>query len=168
MQRGLARAIGSPPWIGRKGGIAGNIHDHGTRAFASRGAQGAEQRLRQTEWPEQVGRQGAFQVLLSHAPDLFYWAERAGFDLMLSGHNHGGQVRLPLVGSVFMPSRYSRRFDRDFFRSGPTLLHVSQGIAGKHPVRYGCIPELSRIVLRSPAALRPGSHRAEDEVLTAP
>ena len=38
-------------------------------------------------------------ILLSHSPDLFYWAERAGFDLMLSGHNHGGQIRLPLVGA---------------------------------------------------------------------
>src|SRR5262249_38731372 len=55
-----------------------------------------------------------FRVLLSHTPDLFYQAERWGIDLMFSGHNHGGQVRLPLVGAVFMPSRYSRRFDRGF------------------------------------------------------
>lgn len=88
-------------------------------------------------------------ILLSHAPDLFYWAERARFDLMLSGHNHGGQIRLPLIGPVFMPSRYSRRFDRGFFRRGALTLHVSQGVAGKHPVRYGCVPEIGRLVLRA-------------------
>jgi len=92
-----------------------------------------------------------FLVLLSHTPDLFYWAGRAGFDLMLSGHNHGGQVRLPMVGPVFMPSRYSRRFDRGFFRKGGLTLHVSQGVAGKHPVRYGCVPQVGRLVLRSTA-----------------
>ena len=53
-----------------------------------------------------------FRILLSHSPDLFYKAQRRGIDLMLSGHNHGGQIRFPLVGAVFVPSRYSRRFDR--------------------------------------------------------
>ena len=98
-----------------------------------------------------------FRILLSHAPDQFYRAERLGFDLMLSGHNHGGQVRFPLVGPVFMPSVYSRRFDRGFFRKGKLTLHVSQGVAGKHPVRYGCLPEIHRIVLRSIPAGSPGA-----------
>jgi predicted MPP superfamily phosphohydrolase len=88
-----------------------------------------------------------FRILLSHSPDLFYKARQWGVDLMLAGHNHGGQIRLPLVGPVFMPSRYSRRFDRGFFRAGGTLLYVNEGIAGRHPVRYGCPPEISRLVL---------------------
>jgi uncharacterized protein len=90
-----------------------------------------------------------FRLLLSHTPDRFAGAARSGIDLILSGHNHAGQIRLPLIGPVFMPSLYSRRFDRGFFRSGRSLLYVSQGIAGKHPIRYGdCFPELTRIVLR--------------------
>ena len=60
---------------------------------------------------------------------------------MLAGHNHGGQIRLPLIGGFFMPSVYSRRFDRGFFRRGPTLMYASEGIAGMHPIRYGCPPE---------------------------
>ena len=92
---------------------------------------------------------GDYGILLSHAPDAFYWAERSGFDLMLSGHNHGGQVRLPLVGSVFMPSRYSRRFDRGFFRRRGLTLHVSQGVGSMHPIRYGCVPEVGRLFLRA-------------------
>ena len=90
-----------------------------------------------------------FRILLSHSPDQFYRARSWGIDLMLSGHNHGGQIRLPAIGPVFMPSVYSRRFDRGFFRSRSTLLYVSEGIGGKHPIRYGCPPEISRFVLRS-------------------
>ena len=95
-----------------------------------------------------------FRILLSHSPDLFYKAQRWGIDLMLSGHNHGGQIRFPLIGPVFMPSRYSRRFDRGFFRQNGTLLYVNEGVGGKHPVRYGCPPEVSRLVLH--AASRAG------------
>ncbi len=90
-----------------------------------------------------------FRILLSHSPDQFYKAQRWGIDLMLSGHNHGGQIRFPLVGPVFMPSRYSRRFDRGFFRQNGTLLYVNEGVGGKHPVRYGCPPEVSRLVLHA-------------------
>ncbi len=90
-----------------------------------------------------------FRLLLSHSPDQYPRAVRGGIDLMLSGHNHGGQVRFPVIGPILMPSLYSRRFDRGFFRSGRTLMHVSQGVAGKHPIRYGCLPEISRLVLRA-------------------
>jgi uncharacterized protein len=103
-----------------------------------------------------------FRVLLSHSPDRFYRAARWAIDLMLSGHNHGGQIRLPFVGAVFVPSRYSRRFDRGFFRRGHTLMYASEGIAGKHPVRYGCTPEVARFVLkiaRSPNVRALGANR---------
>jgi predicted MPP superfamily phosphohydrolase len=92
------------------------------------------------------------RMLLSHSPDLLYKARDWGVDLMFSGHNHGGQIRLPLVGAVFVPSLYSRRFDRGFFRSEGTLLYVNEGIAGMHPVRYGCPPEICRFVLRPGAS----------------
>ena len=90
-----------------------------------------------------------FRILLSHSPDQFYKARAWGVDLMLSGHNHGGQIRLPAFGPVFMPSLYSRRLDRGFFRSGSTFLYVSEGVAGKHPFRYGCPPEICCFVLKS-------------------
>jgi predicted MPP superfamily phosphohydrolase len=89
------------------------------------------------------------RVLLSHTPDLLYRASGWGIDLMLSGHNHGGQVRLPLIGPVLMPSRFSRRFDQGFFRDGPTLLYACRGVAAKHPIRYGCPPEVAVFELRT-------------------
>jgi uncharacterized protein len=91
---------------------------------------------------------GVFRLCLSHTPDNMPWARRHAIDLMLAGHNHGGQVRFPIIGSVFVPSRYSRRYDCGTFHEPPTLLHVSRGLAGKEPLRYNCRPEVTRIILR--------------------
>jgi predicted MPP superfamily phosphohydrolase len=90
----------------------------------------------------------AFRLLLSHTPDNIAWARRHHIDLMLAGHVHGGQIRLPLIGSVFVPSRYSRRYDCGTFFEDPTLMHVSRGLAGQHPLRFRCRPEVTRIVLQ--------------------
>jgi predicted MPP superfamily phosphohydrolase len=88
------------------------------------------------------------RIVLSHSPDLFYRiAKWQAVDLILSGHNHGGQVRLPLVGPVLMPSRFSRRFDRGFFVRGRTHMYVSKGLGAKHPLRWNCPPELTRLTL---------------------
>jgi predicted MPP superfamily phosphohydrolase len=90
----------------------------------------------------------AFRLCLSHTPDNIRWAQKHGVALMLAGHNHGGQIRLPVIGSIFVPSRYSRRYDCGSFDEPPTLLHVSRGLAGQHPLRYNCRPEVTLIELR--------------------
>lgn len=100
--------------------------------------------------------------VLSHSPDMFSRAPSWGADLVLAGHNHGGQIRLPVLGPILMPSRYGRRYDLGFFRKGRSLMYVSRGVGGKHPLRYGCPPEVTRLVLRAPKAdpsrcLPPGS-----------
>jgi predicted MPP superfamily phosphohydrolase len=97
---------------------------------------------------------GPFRLCLSHTPDNIGWARRQGIDLMLSGHVHGGQVRLPLVGSVLVPSRHGRRFDCGTFELPPTVLHVSRGIGGEQPLRYRCRPEVTKLVLRCADAER--------------
>ncbi|HBI43714.1 MAG TPA: hypothetical protein DDY78_12815 [Planctomycetales bacterium] len=93
---------------------------------------------------------GPFRLCLSHTPDNIRWAQRAGVDLMLSGHVHGGQIRLPVIGSILVPSRYGRRYDCGVFDEAPTLLHVSRGLGGDHPVRFLCRPEATRLILRRP------------------
>jgi predicted MPP superfamily phosphohydrolase len=95
---------------------------------------------------------GPFRLCLSHTPDNISWARRASIDLMLAGHVHGGQVRLPLFGSVLVPSTYGRRYDCGTFDESPTLLHVGRGISGEHPLRFLCRPEVTRLVLRSGGA----------------
>jgi predicted MPP superfamily phosphohydrolase len=91
---------------------------------------------------------GPFRLCLSHTPDHAYWARRHGMDVMLAGHVHGGQIRLPVVGSVLVPSQCGRRFDCGTFTVGETLLHVSRGLSGEHPVRYNCLPEVTLLTLR--------------------
>ncbi len=93
-----------------------------------------------------------FRLCLSHTPDNIRWAQRAGVDLMLSGHVHGGQIRFPVFGSVLVPSRYGRRYDCGVFDEAPTLLHVSRGLSGDYPLRYLCRPEATLLTLRCPVA----------------
>lgn len=88
-----------------------------------------------------------FRVLVSHSPDQFRWARRRGFDLMLAGHNHGGQVRFPLLGPLVSPSLYGTRYSGGVYYEPSTLLHVSRGISGEHPLRWNCLPELAQLQL---------------------
>ncbi|MFN4259013.1 MAG: metallophosphoesterase [Gemmataceae bacterium] len=91
---------------------------------------------------------GPFRLCLSHTPDNLPWCQRHGIGLMLAGHNHGGQIRLPGIGSLFVPSTFGRRYDAGLFDEPPTLLHVSRGLAGKQPLRINCRPEVSLLVLK--------------------
>jgi predicted MPP superfamily phosphohydrolase len=90
---------------------------------------------------------GPFRLCLSHTPDNIRWAQRHHIDLMLAGHVHGGQVRLPLIGPVVIPSRYGRRYDCGVFDVPPTVLHVSRGLSGQEALRYNCRPEVTKLVL---------------------
>jgi uncharacterized protein len=96
----------------------------------------------------------AFRLCLSHTPDHIGWAQTHQIDLMLAGHNHGGQIRFPVIGSVVVPSRFGRRYDCGTFFEPPTVLHVSRGLGAEHPIRYRCRPEVTRLVLRCGAAPR--------------
>lgn len=106
------------------------------------------------EVPDLASCPNGFRLLLSHTPDNIRWAQRNHVSLMLSGHNHGGQVRLPVIGSIFVPSKFSRRFDMGTFFEPPTLLHVVRGLSGKEPLRFRCNPQVTRIVLTSPNSVR--------------
>lgn len=88
-----------------------------------------------------------FRILLSHTPDNITWARKNGFDLMLAGHTHGGQIRLPVLGPVYSPSAFDVRFASGVFWLDPTLLYVSRGLSGREPIRYQCPPELNKLVL---------------------
>jgi len=90
-----------------------------------------------------------FRLLISHTPDNIRFARKHRIPLMLSGHNHGGQIRLPIIGSIFVPSIYARKFDMGTFQQGPTLLHVNRGLSGKEPIRFHCNPQVTWITLKS-------------------
>jgi predicted MPP superfamily phosphohydrolase len=90
---------------------------------------------------------GPFRLCLSHTPDNIAWARARRIDLVLAGHLHGGQVRLPVVGSLVVPSRYGRKYDCGTFDEPPTVLHVSRGLSGQEPLRINCRPEVTKLVL---------------------
>jgi predicted MPP superfamily phosphohydrolase len=89
---------------------------------------------------------GAFTLLLAHAPDYADEAARHGFDVQLSGHTHGGHIRLPLLGPLALP-RFGRRYVIGRYQVGPTALYVSRGTSGP-PLRFRCPPEATIITLR--------------------
>lgn len=90
------------------------------------------------------------RILVSHSPDQIVWAVDRDFDLVLAGHTHGGQIRPPVVGPIVSPSRFGPKFASGEFRVANTWMHVSRGVAGTHPIRWNCSPEITRLVLRRP------------------
>ncbi len=90
---------------------------------------------------------GPFRLCVSHSPDNFPWAVRNGCGLTVAGHVHGGQVRLPVVTSIFVPSTYGRRFDQGVHELPGGVLAVSRGLSGNEPLRFRCRPQVLRLTL---------------------
>ena len=103
----------------------------------------------------------AFKLLLAHAPSIAGRACDAGVDLMLSGHTHGGQVRVPVIGCVyphmheytklimglFEGKKLSRILGRE---AGEMRVYVSRGIGISNlPMRFLCPPEIVHVTLLS-------------------
>jgi predicted MPP superfamily phosphohydrolase len=96
-----------------------------------------------------AGGQGdPLKILLSHSPDQLAWARQRGFDLMLAGHTHGGQICFPVIGPVLCPSWHGVKYAAGFFDDPPTMMHVSRGTASHFPIRWNCPPEITKLVLR--------------------
>lgn len=90
-----------------------------------------------------------FNLLLSHVPAFAHENLGRHIGLILSGHTHGGQVRLPLLPPLYLP-RFSGRFVSGLYRVGPynTPLYVNRGIGTSVlPVRLACRPEITLITL---------------------
>jgi uncharacterized protein len=95
------------------------------------------------------------RILLSHNPAIIREAARAGVDLVLSGHTHGGQINWKLLtrrqDTAFARwlNRPSRRFIRGYAALGSTQLYVNRGLGTVVvPLRYGCPPEITLIELQ--------------------
>ena len=87
--------------------------------------------------------EGFLNIALSHTPDNFFRLEQSGIDLVFSGHLHGGQWRLPGIGSVVSPSIYDRVFDHGHFHRNKSHLLVTSGIGNVWiPKRINCPAEI--------------------------
>jgi predicted MPP superfamily phosphohydrolase len=96
-------------------------------------------------------------ILLAHEPDYALHAAKYGVDLMLSGHTHGGQIRLPIFGTPgSMLPRGGRLFVRGYFNVGPMQLYVNRGIGTVTvPMRFRCPPEITLFTLQPAEPLAP-------------
>ena len=88
-------------------------------------------------------------VLLSHRPELIKTYSENGIDLVLTGHAHGGQIRLPFIGPIYSPSQgLFPKYTSGLYEEGGTKIYVSRGIGnGIAPLRFNDGPELAVIVL---------------------
>jgi len=87
-------------------------------------------------------------VLLAHNPRIIHLASRHGVSLVLSGHTHGGQVNLPLLGTVYGRSPERLRYKIGWDRLGPTQIYVNRGIGTiVLPWRLRCPAEITHLEL---------------------
>jgi hypothetical protein len=92
---------------------------------------------------------GAFNLLLSHNPDVFRVAARQGYPLTISGHTHGGQVRVEILHTdVLDVARFYTPYVDGFYQRGAASLFVSRGIGTIGiPARIGAPPEVALLRL---------------------
>ena len=93
-------------------------------------------------------KEGEPMVLLGHEPDFAdIVIEARPVDLMLAGHTHGGQVRLPGLPPMFLPA-LGVKYVHGLFHVGDMQLYVNRGLGAVHlPVRFRCRPEVTCLTL---------------------
>lgn len=85
-----------------------------------------------------------YTILLSHRPELFETYVNCGVDLVLSGHAHGGQFRLPFIGGLIAPNQgLFPKYDAGLYTKGDTNMIVSRGLGNSIiPIRFNNRPEI--------------------------
>jgi predicted MPP superfamily phosphohydrolase len=97
---------------------------------------------------EKLVRPDALNVLLSHNPDVFPIAARQGWQCTISGHTHGGQVRVEILHQNLSVARFFTHYVDGLYREGPSSIFVSRGIGTIGvPARLGAPPEVALLRL---------------------
>ena len=96
-----------------------------------------------------IGSEGSYTILLSHRPELFETYVDCGIGLVLSGHAHGGQFRLPFIGGLVAPDQgLFPKYDAGLYTDGSTDMVVSRGIGNSIiPFRFNNRPEIVLVEL---------------------
>lgn len=103
------------------------------------------------DWAAVTAPHGTPHLLLAHNPDHFYEAAARGIALTLSGHTHGGQIRLPNGPPIIRQSRFC--LDEGAYAFGASLLVVSRGLGSVGlPWRWGADPEALLVEIVAPPA----------------
>ena len=92
-----------------------------------------------------------YNILLSHRPNLWETYEKAGMDLVLSGHAHGGQIRLPFTNGLYAPDQgVFPQYTSGANKFGNTLVVISRGLGNsRFPFRVNNRPEIVNIILHN-------------------
>jgi predicted MPP superfamily phosphohydrolase len=100
--------------------------------------------------PNELARDDAdFSILLCHYPDVLDMLEPGRFDLVLSGHLHGGQICLPYPGGKVLLAHPTARYRAGIYRAAAATMHVSPGLGTTFvPFRFAARPEATELVLR--------------------
>jgi hypothetical protein len=96
--------------------------------------------------PGEKRREAIPTIALSHNPDTKGQLAAFDWDLMLSGHTHGGQLSLPYIGEPFIPVQ-DKRYVRGLYRWNERWLHITAGLGSLHKARFNCRPEISYLTL---------------------
>jgi predicted MPP superfamily phosphohydrolase len=90
-------------------------------------------------------------ILLAHEPDFADEASQYPIDLQLSGHSHGGQIRIPFLPPLYLPE-LAKKYVWGTYHVGPLTLHTSAGLGTIGiPMRLNCPPEVTVLTLRRSA-----------------
>ncbi len=102
-----------------------------------------------TKLKNMLEQDNVYSVLLSHRPELFDTYAACGVDLILSGHAHGGQFRLPFIGGLIAPEQgLFPKYDAGLYTDGNTNMVVSRGLGNSIiPIRFNNRPEIVLIEL---------------------
>jgi predicted MPP superfamily phosphohydrolase len=91
---------------------------------------------------------GEAVILLAHEPDFADQAARFPIDLQLSGHSHGGQIRIPMLPPLYLPP-LARKYVWGEYQVGPLILYTNAGLGTVDiPVRFNCPPEITLLTIR--------------------
>ena len=104
---------------------------------------GCEDPWGESRWQSPCIADGEMVLALTHTADNIYHLNQAGVTAVFAGHYHAGQVKIPVLGSLVVPSRYGRRFDHGHFVVNGTHLFVTSGIGAAMPsFRVYCQPDI--------------------------
>jgi len=128
-----------------------------SREFATSGSKGLWLSGLDDLWagkPDLVGTLGPLpldmpRLVMSHNPDLAEEQSGARVDLMVSGHTHGGQIRIPTLGTPVLPSRYGQKYASGWVEAPHYPVYVTRGVGTSSlPIRLGVPPEVTLFELR--------------------
>lgn len=99
----------------------------------------------------ELDTEGKYSILLSHRPEIFEDYVSSGIELVLTGHAHGGQVRIPFIGGLYAPDQgMFPKYDLGEYKEGNATMIVSRGVGNSIiPVRINNQPELVLVILKS-------------------